>query len=140
MPQLDRILSQLNPQQQEAVVHSQGPILILAGAGSGKTRALTHKVVYLIQKKKIPAEKILLVTFTNKAAEEMKHRIQKLLKSGRSQRLPFAGTFHSFGARTLRQEAKFLGLSPNFVIFDEKDQLETIKQAMIKLDISTKKI
>ncbi|HUV42775.1 MAG TPA: UvrD-helicase domain-containing protein [Patescibacteria group bacterium] len=134
---LSHILTQLNPSQQEAVTFGEGPLLILAGAGSGKTRALTFRTAYLIQEKKIPSENILLLTFTNKAAGEMKERIQKLLSHSQNE-LPFAGTFHSFCARLLRTEGKHLGISPNYSIYDEADQLETIKLAMIKIDASSK--
>lgn len=133
----DRILSQLNPSQQEAVTYNQGPLLILAGAGSGKTRALTHKVAYLIKEKAIGPQEILLVTFTNRAAHEMKDRLQTLL--GPTSHLPFAGTFHSFCARLLRREGKPIGIPINFLIFDERDQLETVKHAMVKTDVSPKK-
>lgn len=135
MAQLDRILSQLNPQQQEAVVYNEGPLLILAGAGSGKTRTLIFKVAFLVEQKKARPEEILLVTFTNRAAEEMKERLKKLI--GKTP--PLTSTFHSFGARVLRKDGRALGLSPNFGIYDEKDQLEVVKQAMIKSDISVKK-
>src|SRR4030043_961398 len=134
---LSRILTQLTPAQQEAVAFGEGPLLILAGAGSGKTRALTFRTAYLIQEKKIPSENILLLTFTNKAAGEMKERIRKLLSHSQNE-LPFAGTFHSFCARLLRTEGKYLGISPNYSIYDEADQLETIKLAMIKIDASSK--
>ncbi|HUW21259.1 MAG TPA: UvrD-helicase domain-containing protein [Candidatus Bathyarchaeia archaeon] len=142
MSNLDGILSQLNPHQQEAVVYNQGPLLILAGAGSGKTRALIYKVVYLIKATGVDPDKILLVTFTNKAAEEMKKRIKALLGPGTDSSistLPWTGTFHSFCARLLRKEGKYLGLPAGFSIFDEQDQLQTVKQAMVKLDISPKK-
>ncbi len=128
------ILTHLNPPQQEAVIHKEGPLLILAGAGSGKTRALTHRVAYLIQEKKIDPENILLVTFTNKAANEMKERVKKL--TGIIP--PLTGTFHSFCARILRREGKHLGIPPNYLIYDEADQLDTIKLTLEKLDIPTK--
>lgn len=131
---MTNIISSLNPSQQEAVKHKNGPLLILAGAGSGKTRALTHRAAYLIQERRIKPENILLLTFTNKAAEEMKKRVQKLVGL-----LPaFAGTFHSFCAKILRADGGHLGISPRFLIFDDQDQLETIKEAMKKLDISPK--
>lgn len=133
-----RILSQLNPQQQEAVLYDEGPLLILAGAGSGKTRTLTYKVAYLALEKKVRPEEILLVTFTNKAAEEMKNRVKELLAQ-ESEGLPYAGTFHSFCAQVLRREGQKLPFGSNFVIYDEKDQLETVKQAMVELDLSEKK-
>lgn len=133
---MTNIISSLNPSQQEAVKHKNGPLLILAGAGSGKTRALTHRAAYLIQERRIKPENILLLTFTNKAAEEMKKRVQKLVGL-----LPaFAGTFHSFCAKILRADGGHLGISPRFLIFDDQDQLETIKEAMKKLDISTKNL
>lgn len=135
---MDDILAQLNPQQQEAVVYNQGPLLILAGAGSGKTRVLTIKTAYLIQKEKFSPSSLLLVTFTNKAAQEMKQRIAKLLPD--SPHLPWAGTFHSFAAQVLRRSGHHLGLSEKFIIFDEQDQLETIKMALVHLDLSPQKI
>lgn len=127
------ILSHLNPPQQEAVTFDKGPLLVLAGPGSGKTRVLTHKVAWLIKEKGINPENILLLTFTNKAAEEMKRRIKKLVGITP----PMSGTFHSFCARVLRTEGKVLGIPPNFLIYDGKDQLETIKSAMKEIDIPT---
>jgi DNA helicase-2/ATP-dependent DNA helicase PcrA len=130
------LLKDLTPEQTQAVITTEGPVLILAGAGSGKTRVLTYRAVHLIQNKKISPENILMVTFTNKAAGEMKERIQKLLGSFTS--IPFAGTFHSFSAKVLRKEGKYLGLSPSFAIYDEQDSLEAIKEAERTLDISGK--
>jgi len=130
----DDILSYLNPSQQEAVKYLTGPLLVLAGPGSGKTRVLTYKTAWLI-KKGIPPENILLLTFTNKAAEEMRKRIKKLVDVVPS----LSGTFHSFCARVLRIEGKALGISPNFLIYDETDQLETVKMAMKEIDVSTSK-
>jgi len=134
VPKLKPILTQLNPTQQEAVTFGEGPLLILAGAGSGKTRALTYRAAYLIQEKGISPDNILLVTFTNKAANEMKERLKKLI----GEIPPFTSTFHSFCARLLRKEGKALGIPSNYSIYDESDQLETIKLAMIKIDIPTK--
>lgn len=135
--------AQLNPQQIKAVTFDSGPLLVLAGAGSGKTRVLTQRAVFLIQEKGLRPENILLVTFTNKAAEEMRRRIQHLLTSNHKlstmSHLPFAGTFHSFCAKVLRREGHFLGLSPAFVIYDETDQLETIKQALENLQIDARR-
>jgi DNA helicase-2/ATP-dependent DNA helicase PcrA len=128
------ILTHLNSPQQEAVTHKQGPLLILAGAGSGKTRALTYRVAYLIKNEKVNPENILLVTFTNKAAQEMRERLKKILKSPRL--LPWAGTFHSFCARLLRLDGKHLGIPPHYLIYDETDQQDTIKLALEKLDLS----
>lgn len=131
------LLSDLNPQQQEAVKATEGPILILAGAGSGKTRALTYKVAFLIAEKKIPPENILILTFTNKASQEMIERIKKLIGNLPTQ--PVMGTFHSFCARLLRREGKALGLPPGFAIYDEGDALDAVKEAMNVLNIAIKK-
>jgi DNA helicase-2/ATP-dependent DNA helicase PcrA len=134
------ILNDLNPSQQEAVKHGEGPLLILAGAGSGKTRALTYRAAYLIQERNIPPENLLLLTFTNKAAGEMKERIKKLISNSQFpiSNLPFAGTFHSFCARILRKEGKAIGIPVNYLIYDETDQRETIKRALEKLDLPQK--
>jgi len=132
---MNDILSQLNPAQQEAVSHREGPMLILAGAGSGKTRALTYRVAYLMAEKKVKPENILLLTFTNKAAKEMKERVKKLVGSVP----PFAGTFHSFGARILRMDGENLGLPSHFSIFDENDQEEVVKKAIEEIGLSPKK-
>lgn len=133
-------LKDLNKSQKEAVEYNSGPTMILAGAGSGKTRVLTTKVAYLIGVKKVNPSQILLVTFTNKAANEMKERVVLLLgkldKALISQ--PFAGTFHSFCVKLLRREGKYLDLTPDFVIYDEQDQVEVIKTVMEELNISTK--
>lgn len=133
----------LNKQQQQAVFNTSGPMIILAGAGSGKTRVLTYKVAYLIEKEKIKPENILMVTFTNKAANEMKERITKLVSSAsnsyfKNPSLPYTGTFHSLCARILRKEGKYIGLPVNFVIYDEQDQKDAIRLAMTKLDLSQK--
>lgn len=129
----DDILSHLNPFQQEAVTFSKGPLLVLAGPGSGKTRVLTYKTAWLIKEKRVNPENILLLTFTNKAAEEMKKRIEKLVRITP----PLSGTFHSFCARLLRIEGEALGIPSNFVIYDGKDQMEAVKAAMKEIDIST---
>lgn len=136
------LLNDLNPNQQAAVKHSQGPVLILAGAGSGKTRVLTYRAAYLIQEKHIPAHDILMLTFTNKAANEMKERLHKLIAHSSLRivhsNLPFAGTFHSFCVRVLRIDGKHIGIPDDFVIYDEQDQLDAIKDIMKRLDLSTK--
>ncbi len=126
--EIAELLNELNPEQRLAVLHQEGPAIILAGAGSGKTRVLTTRVAYLIKEKKIPSPKIFLVTFTNKAAAEMKKRV--LGYTG--QNLPFAGTFHSLAAKILRIEASLgnldkFGLNANFTIYDSDDQLSLIK-------------
>lgn len=131
------LLDDLNPIQRQAVENTEGPTLILAGAGSGKTKALTHRVAYLIQEKGVPAENILVVTFTNKAAGEMMNRITNLLGSGSAK--PIMGTFHSICSRILRKEGHHIGLPPSFSIYDEGDALDAIKQAMSALDLSIQK-
>ena len=130
------ILANLDSDQQEAVKKTDGQNLILAGAGSGKTRVLTYKVAYLILEKKISAQNILMVTFTNKAAGEMKERVWKYLD--KRQELPFMGTFHSFCARLLRVESEKTGFSKNFSIYDEADQLDLIKEILSDLQIGGK--
>lgn len=132
-------LKGLNPEQQKAVLETNGPLVVLAGAGSGKTRVLVHKVLYLMQEKNVPAEHILMVTFTNKAAAEMKERIKHaLLESNLQKGIPIVGTFHSLCARILRRHGKFVGLSSSFKIYDTSDQLDIIKQAFELLDFSPK--
>jgi DNA helicase-2/ATP-dependent DNA helicase PcrA len=127
------VLYQLNPPQWEAVHHQDGPLLILAGAGSGKTRVITHRIAYLIRECQVRPEQILAVTFTNKAAEEMRQRVHALLGSSG---LPlWISTFHAACARLLRREAVALDLSPQFVIYDTADQLALIKQCQRELQI-----
>ncbi len=129
------LLNDLNPDQQKAVKHTDGPILILAGAGSGKTRVLTYRVAYLMAEKHVAASRILMVTFTNKAAKEMKERIRKLMPGSE---LPFTGTFHSLCVRILRVDGKHIGIPEQFVIYDEQDQIDAIRDIMKRLDISVK--
>lgn len=129
------ILKDLNTEQKAAVLNSQGPMIILAGAGSGKTRVLTYKVVYLIREKNVSPENILMVTFTNKAANEMKERIEKI--SGELAK-PLIGTFHSICARILRIEGKHIGFSEKFTIYDSQDSLDAIKEAMRRANLSIK--
>ncbi|HRY52951.1 MAG TPA: UvrD-helicase domain-containing protein [Candidatus Portnoybacteria bacterium] len=131
------ILKGLNQKQIEAVSQIAGPVLIIAGPGSGKTRVLTHRVAYLINQG-IPAEQILAVTFTNKAANEMKDRIAKLiaLQAKRDFKMPTIGTFHAVCAQFLRHEAKHLGYKSDFIIFDAADSKSMIKKAMASLAIS----
>jgi|SRR3989344_1617514 len=132
------ILTGLNPKQQEAVSHWGSPLLILAGAGSGKTRALTHRAAWLVLEKGFLPNSLLLLTFTNKAAAEMKERIVKLLASHPASQTsqPFAGTFHSFCARVLRQSGKSIGINPSFVIFDDGDQQDVLKSIIAKLGLT----
>ncbi len=131
------LLDDLNPIQKQAVQATEGPVLILAGAGSGKTRILTYRVAYLISEKKIAPENILVLTFTNKASGEMTDRIKKLI--GHLQTQPMMGTFHSFCAKVLRKDGAALGLPPGFAIYDESDALDAIKEAMVNLNIPTLK-
>ena len=126
----------LNPAQQEAVEHVHGPLLVLAGAGSGKTRVLTTRIAALIDRHGVPPDRIFAVTFTNKAAGEMKHRIGRLLERDPSGL--WIGTFHSLSARLLRREAELLGFTRRFTIYDEDDRLSLIKRLMEQRGHSTK--
>ena len=128
------IRSKLNKIQNAAVLANKGPVLIFAGAGSGKTKVLTHKIYQLIEKEKFSPENILSVTFTNKAAKEMKSRVKSLLKT---KELGISiGTFHSICARLIRAEAKNIGLNPHFAIYDVQDQLDLFKVILKDLNIS----
>jgi DNA helicase II / ATP-dependent DNA helicase PcrA len=127
------LLSSLNPEQQDAVRHADGPILILAGAGSGKTRVIAHRIAHLVSTGICPPDRVLAVTFTNKAAEEMRTRVETLL--GVSCRQMWISTFHALCARLLRREGPHVGLSRDFVIYDATDQLTLIKQAMRQLGV-----
>jgi DNA helicase II / ATP-dependent DNA helicase PcrA len=134
------ILKGLNPQQKEAVIYTGSPLLLLAGAGSGKTRVLTHRAAYFIQQNLANPAEILLLTFTNKAAGEMKERMAKLLpqtSSLKSNNL-FAGTFHSFCCRVLRIDGDKIGIGHNFNIYDSNDQQDLVKRILIEMDLSPK--
>jgi len=133
---MDDYLSELNKEQRRAVTYGKGPLLILAGAGSGKTRVLTYRAAYLIQKMKINPGKIALLTFTNKAAEEMKQRIKKL--GEKTGELGFAGTFHTFCAKLLREYGTNAGVNPNYVIFDSDDSEATMKKVLKEMAIDPK--
>ncbi len=134
---MTNILQGLNPQQKLAASTVDGPILIIAGAGSGKTKTLTHRVAYLIQEAKIPPRNILTVTFTNKAAQEMKERMSAILKSTDPRLLPNIGTFHSICVRILRSEIKALNYKTSFHILDTQDQQALVKKIMKQLEIDT---
>ena len=138
----EKLLKDLNKEQKMAVLHTDGPTIILAGAGSGKTRVLTYKVLYLMAEKSVPPEAILMVTFTNKAAKEMKERIFKYIKQHGLERtvssVPHVSTFHSLCAKILRIDGKHIGLSNRFIIYDDQDQVDAIKDAMGRLGISIK--
>ena len=127
------LLSSLNPEQQAAVVQADGPLLILAGAGSGKTRVIAHRIAHLVSSEICPPDRILAVTFTNKAAEEMRTRVETLL--GVDCRQMWISTFHALCARLLRREAPHIGLSRDFVIYDSNDQLTVVKQALRQLGV-----
>lgn len=133
-----KILKDLNDVQQEAVLQTENPILILAGAGSGKTRVLTHKIAYLVEVNQVKPWHILAMTFTNKAAGEMRERIHSLTKS--SSASIWMGTFHSIFARILRREGERLGYNQNFTIYDTDDQRQLIKSIMERLRVPIKNL
>ncbi|MDP9470395.1 MAG: UvrD-helicase domain-containing protein [Chloroflexota bacterium] len=138
-----RLLNGLNAEQQEAVTTTEGPVLVVAGPGSGKTRVLTHRIAYLIEEKNVSPDQILAVTFTNKAAREMRDRIERLL-TGRAADGLVMGTFHSLGVRFLRQNpgvvADRLGLLPNFLIYDDADQLDVAKRSVQAVGLDPKQV
>ena len=141
---MQHLLDKLNPQQRAAVEAVDGPLLILAGAGSGKTRVITHRIAYLIQVRNVAPDSILAVTFTNKASAEMAERVDQLLEH-RSLAKPLLATFHSFCVRVLRRDIEALrigneGLTRNFVIYDEADQQAIVKQAMRRMGLDTKQL
>ncbi len=136
------LVANMNPQQREGVEAVDGPVLLLAGAGSGKTRVITHRIAYLIQERGVPADSILAVTFTNKAAKEMAERVDKIL-GHTSLAKPMLATFHSFCVRVLRRDIEAMrvngvGLTRTFAIYDETDQQAVVKQALKRLAIDPK--
>jgi len=133
---LNKLLNELNPQQKEAVTSTNKLLLILAGAGSGKTKVLTHRLAWMIYEKIAKPEDCLLLTFTNKAADEMKQRVKALIGE-----VPgFAGTFHSFCAKILRIDGVSIGIPKNFIIYDENDQKDAIKQIITNLNYDDQKL
>jgi DNA helicase II / ATP-dependent DNA helicase PcrA len=137
------LLDQLNPQQREAVEHTSGPVLILAGAGSGKTRVITYRIAHLIEDLEVAPDRILAVTFTNKAAAEMAERVQQLVRATLAQ--PWISTFHSFCVRVLRRDIEAMrtgdsGYGKDFVIYDEADQQMVVKAAIRRLGLDDKQI
>lgn len=128
----------LNPMQQEAVFHTEGPLLVLAGAGSGKTRVLTHRIAYLIEEKKVNPWNIMAITFTNKAAAEMRERVNDIVGFGAES--IWVSTFHSSCVRILRRHIEYLGYTTNFTIYDGDDQKTLMRQVFKKLDIDTKQL
>src|ERR671912_1011786 len=135
------LLAGLNDAQRDAVLATTGPVLVVAGPGSGKTRVLTHRIAYLMEVEQVPGERILAVTFTNRAAREMRARIEQL-RQGRPLDGITMGTFHAFGARLLRENpgivADRLGIMPQFSIYDDGDQIETVKAALKSLGLDPK--
>ena len=132
------LLRSLNPRQREAVTHTEGPLLVLAGAGSGKTRVLAHRVAHILSKRAAGPGQILAVTFTNKAAGEMRDRVRSLV--GDIVHGLWIGTFHSMCVKILRMEGRRTGISPDFTIYDEQDQALLIKQVLADLEISQSKL
>ena len=132
-------LDNLNENQKEAILHIEGPLLIVAGAGSGKTRVLTSRIAHIIKQHKAFPNQILAVTFTNKAAKEMQIRVSKLLRK-EATGLPWLGTFHSISAKLLRKHADAVGLKSNFSIIDQTDQERLIKNICKAENVDTKKI
>ena len=130
------ILEGLSPEQKEAVLASEGPVIILAGAGSGKTRVIVHRVAYLVAERGLPSEQVLAVTFTNKAAGEMKERAASLLPPGSMR--SWISTFHSLCVRILRRDGVALGLPRDFLIYDDDDQMSIVREALKELDLSEK--
>jgi DNA helicase-2/ATP-dependent DNA helicase PcrA len=137
---LDDLLQGLNPEQRRAVETTEGPLLIQAGAGSGKTKTLTHRIAHIIASHKATPYNILAVTFTNKAAREMRERVAQLLGQSADNRsfMPYMGTFHAMCVRILRQDGEHIGIPRTFVIFDEADRLSAVKQASKQLMIDEK--
>jgi DNA helicase-2/ATP-dependent DNA helicase PcrA len=135
---MNDILKGLNPQQQKAVTAPDGPVLVLAGPGSGKTRVLTHRVSWLVLERDVPPWRIMAVTFTNKAAREMRERLERQLGVSRAAELTL-GTFHATCARILRRDGDLIGVPPNYVIFDADDQVALVRQVLKDLNIDEKR-
>src|SRR5919107_4373734 len=134
---IEELLDGLNPPQREAVLHVDGPLLVLAGAGSGKTRVLTHRIAHLVHAKHARADEILAITFTNKAAQEMRERVELLV--GRAVRAMWVMTFHSACVRMLRSDAHRLGYTRQFTIYDAAGSRRLIKKCLDDLDVDTKR-
>ncbi|QGR81448.1 DNA helicase PcrA [Enterococcus gallinarum] len=137
MSSKNELLANMNPRQKEAVMHTEGPLLLMAGAGSGKTRVLTHRIAYLIEEKNVNPWNILAITFTNKAAREMKERVNQLLGSGVED--VWVSTFHSMCVRILRRDVDQIGYSRNFTIIDTSEQNTLMKRVLKELNIDPKK-
>src|SRR2546428_7887592 len=134
------LLSQLNEQQREAVRATEGPLLILAGAGSGKTRVIAHRIAYLIAERNVWPRNILAVTFTNKAAEEMRNRVTKLIEGLEIGSAPFISTFHSLCVRILRRdiEAMKAGYTRSFTVYDQDDTVRLTRNCLRDLGLDEK--
>ncbi len=132
-------LEKLNPEQLQAVEHTDGPLLVLAGAGTGKTRVLTSRIANILASGRAFPSQILAVTFTNKAAREMKMRVAKLIGEGRAEGMPWLGTFHSIGVKILRRHAEMVGLRTDFTILDTDDQIRLLKQLITANNIDEKR-
>ena len=133
----ERYLADLNPAQREAVLTTEGPLLVIAGAGSGKTRVLTYRVAHLLAACGVEPNEVLAITFTNKAAGEMRERIEGML--GPIARAIWILTFHAACGRILRREAQRLGYRSNFTIYDQADQIRLVKQSLEELDRDPKR-
>src|ERR1700745_3950526 len=136
------LLSQLNPQQREAVLAGDGPLLILAGAGSGKTRVIAHRIAYLIADRGVWPRNILAVTFTNKAAEEMRNRVHRLLEGLEIGSSPLISTFHSLCVRILRRDIEALkaGYTPSFTIYDQDDAVRLARNCLRDLGLDERQL
>ena len=138
MNNIDKLIENLNKEQKEAVLSTEGPNLIVAGAGSGKTKVLTTRLIHIINQKKAWPNQILCVTFTNKAAKEMQNRVIQHLK-GSSSAIPWLGTFHSISVKFLRRHAEALGYKSNFTILDTEDQKKLIRNIVKAEELDAKK-
>src|SRR5258708_21338634 len=138
MPAVEALLERLNPPQQEAVTHGDGPLLIFAGAGSGKTRVLTARIAYLIATHRVWPDRLLAVTFTNKAAKEMRARVENLV--GPDGQKMWVGTFHSTAVKILRREAQRIGIVNSFVIFDEDDTRAALRRGLDQLKLDPQRL
>ena len=132
------LLADLNPPQRDAVTHPGGPLLILAGAGSGKTRVLATRVAHLLRARDVPPGRILAVTFTNKAANEMRERVDRLVGGGVT-RAMWIGTFHHLCSRILRRHGDRIGIGRNFIIYDDDDQRALIRRCLKDLGLDERK-
>ncbi|MFZ0370046.1 MAG: UvrD-helicase domain-containing protein, partial [Halobacillus sp.] len=134
---MNALIKGLNEEQRNAVTHTEGPLLIMAGAGSGKTRVLTHRIAYLLSEKDVAPRNILAITFTNKAAREMKDRVESLV--GKDGEKIWMSTFHSMCVRILRRDIDRIGYDRNFSILDSSDQLSVIKQVLKEFNLDPKR-